>query len=382
MNAIEAFMINTKIAKFLKENNLDRSHIAKIKYNIKDKNNKYATITLKNGKVKKIFLHDYKLTPQGKLVIAVVASIGITGTLGSFLFKTNKETGDVELTPASIAVVESTYESTEPTPYIASYNETQVSYNKNYNINNFESEVGETENESKHSFLRNISIYGNEEPGIGSYDYVINKYSDSINKYGTRYGIDPAIIAALIMQECGNQKYDNDYQENYYKLGLGQVNCDIFEGHTFNTYNFDTGEYEKYTCHYENLKNNRDEQIKLVSIMLQYYAILYDGNIAAMLISYNQGMGTAGNVIKNVINSTNYETKADVLSADDVTIIRDHNHYTYGDPQYFDKVVTFLNHELLNETFGRNTAFIMLPNQENLVEYSTSVELDNLKGAR
>lgn len=389
MNAIEAFIINFKIAKFLKKNNLSKEDIKKIKY-ITNSSNNGAIITLKNNKIKKIYVHDYKLTRNGKIAVATVAAVTITGTLGSFIFKGNKENLNIELEPVDTLAVETTIDSSEVAPYVADYNDASVSYNasdadttiasESYEYNRASMET--VDDSLNHSFLRNISIYGHEDPGIGSYDYIINNYSDTINKYGNRYGIDPAIIAALIMQECGNSKQDNDHQESYYKLGLGQVNCDIFEGQSFNAYNFETGEYEKYTCYYNNLKNNRDEQIKLVAIMLQYYAILYDGNIACMLISYNQGMGTTGNIIKNVINNTEYDSKDAVLSADDITIIRDYNTYRYGDPDYFDKVITFLNYELVNETFGRNTAVIALPNQENTVSYSTSVELENLKGAR
>ena len=231
------------------------------------------------------------------------------------------------------------------------------------------------------SHYKEINTYGSMDPCIDSYDYILDTYYEPINRYGNMYGVDPAIIAALIMQEVGTDDSEY-YQTNYNALGLGQINCSFFDNHTFHVYNYDLGDYEYYTCTYEKLKNDRDEQIKVIAIMLQDSATRYNGNLAAMCIDYNQGCGTVSSIIKSVINDTDYDSSEEVLKADDITIIPAYNYFTYGDPNYFSKVVTFLNYELENKAFGSSTAIIKLPENDEVIEYATNIEVNSLKGVR
>ena len=128
----------------------------------------------------------------------------------------------------------------------------------------------------------------------------MNNYYDDILEYGITYGIDPSIIAALMMQE-GSNIYDPTQSEDYYKIGFGQVNGSIWDGQSITVYNFVTQSYETYKINVMLLYNNPKEQIKLIAIMLQDNAVRYSGNLNAMFICYNQGMGT----VSNIANSKN-----------------------------------------------------------------------------
>lgn len=403
--------LRERVKNYLVENHLKASDIKEsvIDYN---SGHIYLKVSFKDGSSHSFRFFPYNLTRKGLIFVGstiLTTSLGVCGIIGSYKYSTKDNviklekidpTYNEEYLDYSIAINESlenvvsndeTYDEDTLIEETTSSNEDidllDVEPNipfeyvdsddlDPYEMINLPSEV------VNNSYYRDINIYGSLEPTIDSYDYVLDKYYDAINTYGNRYGIDPAIIAAQIMQECGNARDDELYQTNYNSLGLGQINCSYFDNYVFHTYNFDTNSYEDYTCTYEKLKNNRDEQIKILAMMDQEYAIKYDGNLAAMLIGYNQGVGTVGKIISNIIDCTDCQSRDDVLSSSDISILSTYNYFTYGDPDYYSKVVTFINYELENNVFGKSSIFIRIPEQEEVVEYSTNVEVSSLTGSR
>lgn len=394
--------VKENVIKYLKNNNLKASDIKDSVVTF-ESGHFYLKVTFTNNIVHPFRIFPYKLNKFGALFLGgtiLTTSIGISGTLGNFKFserennvylKNRDKTEEVSLLDDSFEEIDSLVIEPEDKSYL--YEETN-DINDIYVDSNVEFENVDYEELDPYELIdvsnnkdflnchyKEINTYGSLDPCIDSYDYVLDRYYEPINRYGNMYGVDPAIIAALIMQESGTDDSDY-YQTNYNALGLGQINCSFFDNYTFHIYNYELGDYEDYTCTYEKLKNDRDEQIKVIAIMLQDSANRYNGNLAAMLISYNQGSGTLSNVVKNVISNTDYDSFDEVLDADDITIIPAYNFYTYGDPNYFSKVVTFINYELENNAFGNSTAIIKVPGSDDAIEYKTNLEVSSLKGAR
>ena len=383
--------LTDRLKLYLKKNNLKSSDIKNFNINFSN-GHLFLNVDFKNNTSKHFRVFNYHLNKKGKLAlgttIVTLGAIGLMGSLGSYSFSENYE--KIKLKPHvnnEIATVINSDEVNEDT--VIDINKSDIATSPTYNIDNNEvsyeyinmNEYYNNEEVNSNIFHRDINIRGSEYPSITSYNYILETYYDQINTYGNRYGIDPSIIAALVMQETGTE--DTEYYQTCYEaLGLGKFNCKYFDNHVFHVYNFETNTYEDYTCTYEKLKNNRDEQIKIIAMQLQTNAIQYDGNLAATLICYNQGMGTVNKIIKNVMGNTNYSTKDDVLNANDAAILSKYNSFTLGDPGYFNKVVTFLNYELENQVFGNNVATIKLPGEDRVIEYGTNLKLAALKGAR
>ena len=393
-------LFKVRIANYLHKNNLKLIDITS-KQIIRKNNHLYFRVDLKDGKSLDFKFFPYKLNTFGGLFLASTATLSATGVFalyGNFKFKEKdnnimleqvSETSIVQTEESEVKTKETSTSSevVETEPAFVSYvneqpeeifefvDSTELNPLDQLDIEDFKEVV-----ESSSSNFKDIVIPGSSDPCYDSYQYILDRYSEPINKYGNRYGIDPAIIAALIMEEVGDQDYES-YQTNYSCLGLGQVNCNYFEDEVFHTYNFDADCYEDYRFKYEYLKNDRDEQIKAIAIFLQFYANRYNGNLYLMFIAYNQGMTSADNIVKMAMSDLGYE-KEDIYNIEDVSILQNYNPYKYGDPEYYPKLVTFLNFILKEEVFNSDTARIILPEEENPIEYRVSLtDVESLKGA-
>ena len=85
-------------------------------------------------------------------------------------------------------------------------------------------------------------------------------------------------------------------------------------------------------------------------------------------------MGTVDNILKRIVNETNYQSKNDVLSSNDGTIITRYNNYTYGDVNYVNKNLSFEDYVLSQKAFGKRDARIAY-NGDNECIYSINTEL-------
>lgn len=335
----------------------------------------YLKVTFNNGHKCNFRFFPYKLNKSGAIFLGTtVVALGATSIMGIYgAYKFNNKNDDITLNKIDEAQIIASMDeesneqviNTEPNVTFE-YVDTNdldpykmVESSETYNINN--------------SNYRDVNVTGSNFPNIISYNYIMDKYYNQIDKYGKRYGVDPALIASLIMVECGNSKYDEQYQTNASKLGLGQVNCKLFENQVFKTYNYETNTYEDYKFKTSNLMNNRDEQIKFVAISLQYYAKRFNGNINAMCVSYNQGMGTVNNILGKVVSETDYETKSNVLLSNNPALISQYNTYKYGDPEYFNKVMTYLNYCLDEKVFGKDYAEIK-QDEDHVYTYGVNTE--------
>lgn len=396
--------LRKRIQTYLKENNLHTTDISGYKLN-NDNHRLNVCVYFKDGRRKNFPIFRYRLNKQGRLfvtsTIAIVGAVGLSGVYGSYLYKND---GDkVELSPIDEIVLEETISSTlsdnvssydtsetyindiSQTPITATYvntPETSNTYQEMKSVFTEESAVttSSEQDKQKSEKFRTIEIDGSSSSNIDAYNHVINTYYKDIEKYGNRYGIDPSLIAALIMQETGSMDYEK-YQTDYSALGLGQINCNFYDNYNFHVYNFETNEYENYKCTYQKLCNNRSEQIKIIAMMLQEYNVKYKGNPSAILVSYNQGQGTVSKIIKHIYSKTDLKTKSEILNNSDPSLIYKFDTYTYGDREYYSKVITYLNFILENKAFNKDTLSLVLPDGQTY-EYNVNVNIKSLKGSR
>lgn len=374
--------VKNSIARYLHDNKLKSSDVKNTTVEFV-KGSIVVRVSFKNNSYHDFNLFQYKLNKKGSLFLgttAVVTSSLIIGSLVSYNFKLDKEGNLAEkIIPKKEIVVENDFDNNSDSEL--SVSDAVISYLSNESADNYtivESKYNASNDANSNVTYRDINTSGCENTYIPCYDYVMSNYGDIINKYGNRYGVDPSVIASLIMVECGNSKADQSSQHNYAALGLGQVNCKLFENQVFHIYDYETKTYEDYKFKSFNLEDNHDEQVKFIAIMLQYYSRKYSGNLNAMLVSYNQGMGTVSNIINKVIKETDFDSVMDVLNSENTTLISSYNTYKYGDPEYFNKVSTYLNYTLSK---SGNQAKIYF-NENNYVSYNVNTDCKLLDQSR
>ena len=402
-------LFKTRVANYLHKNNLKPDNIIK-KDVVRTNNHLCFRIIFSNRKYHDFRFFPYKLTKTGALTLSGSITLATLGTValahyGNYKFHENdnglviEEVSETEINKGETKYIGETEGDTTASSYempteSSLYETSEVSYeytdNSEDEISNEyveettyeESETSPTIN-TNNRFYREICISGSYDPCATSYEHIINSYYASIKKYGEMYGVDPSLIAALIMEEVGDDDKEY-YQTSYSCLGLGQVNCNYFDGETFHPYNYELGEYEDYVFRYNNLANDRDEQIKVIAIFLQRYLIEFDGNVYFALIAYNQGVTTAERLAGYITNCLDYDSKSDTYRISDIGSLPDYNYFTHGDTQYFNKVTTFLKFILENKVFNDSgEVYIQIPGSDTLIVYGVNLtEVYALKGNR
>lgn len=194
------------------------------------------------------------------------------------------------------------------------------------------------------------------------YNMVIDNFGDYIAKYSKMYGVDPNVVAGLIMVESPDYDINNDY--DYHKIGLGQYKGEYFDNDTFKTYNYITNEIESYTVHVENLYANPEEQIKMICITIATSAKDYNYNLAAILEHHNKGCGSVSTSLESIMNEKGYQSKDDVLKYEDQNEIIKHMP-ELGDPRYSYKIAFCANKCLENKVFGDADKLIFKDHNNN-----------------
>ena len=394
-------------------NNIDVKKVKKIKLTLNEsKTKKYIKVLMDDGTLKMVPYSQYKLNKKAAISVSLTAVIGtaaIVGTIASFKYSKNNDDIKLYKYDNQNTYIEETENETDVTYPSASVNESNNILSTEPSIEPVIAEtttattldeepiVSETINEEEivesidesqiityddvvndnydeNNTIRYINIAGDSTRDVSIHDYIINTYYNDILEFGITYGIDPSIIASIIMQE-GSNMYNPNNEENYSAIGLGQLNGNIWNGVSFNVYNFTTKSYETYKINTEILSNNPREQIKVITIMLQDSAIRYSGNLNAMLVCYNQGMTTVSNITSQIVSSGSYSSSQDVYNSSDPLVISNSNNYTYGDQAYTEKICTFMDYCLTYEDFGRDCASITLPSGE-VYTYYVSTDLN------
>ena len=195
------------------------------------------------------------------------------------------------------------------------------------------------------------------------YDMVINNFGEYIDKYSKMYGVDPNVVAGLIMVESPDYDINNDY--DYHKIGLGQYKGEYFDNDTFKTYNYVYGDMESYTVHVENLYANPEEQIKMICITMATSAKSYDYNLVATLEHHNKGCGSVSKSLEAIMEEKGYASKEEVLKYEDQNEIIKHMP-DLGDPRYSYKIAYCANECLKNNAFGNENELVFKDHKNNV----------------
>lgn len=208
------------------------------------------------------------------------------------------------------------------------------------------------------------------------YNNVINKFGSTINEYSTMYGVDPNVVASLIMVEC--PRYEIEKDTDYHQIGLGQYKGEYFDHETFKAYNYVTNEVDSFTVDVEkNLFKNPENQIKLICMTLEESAITYDYNLVAMLEHHNKGCGSVSNALEKIKNEYGYNSKEEVLKYANPELITECIN-KIGDPNYTYKVCYYIDKCLENHTFN-NDDYLTFKDYKTGVDVNISLKIENEK---
>ncbi|MBR4262906.1 MAG: transglycosylase SLT domain-containing protein [Bacilli bacterium] len=198
---------------------------------------------------------------------------------------------------------------------------------------------------------KNADTFSYESIGSGDPECIENamQYQELFNKYGEMYGVDPDLLIAIAAQESAGNHYDNI--GNGPAEGIMQIEKSVHIGNEVHAYNFETGEYDRFTVTEESLQD-LETNIRYGAMIWADCLSMYDGNIPLALQAYNFGPGN----MRTVLNACSQEEGVSVdYIINNPTYnewLNYRNYVSVGDPEYVENVFKFLpdDEELSVET--------------------------------
>ena len=227
------------------------------------------------------------------------------------------------------------------------------------------------------SVARDAILSSNESSSIEEvkYERIISSLKEECKTYGERYGVDPNLIAALMMTEAGGYEFDINNDNNYAAIGYLQLNGNIWNGVTFKVYDFIDKCDKVYTIDANKLMGNKEEQVKLFAIMLQSYAQKENYNVCAMIEEHNKGCGTVDSAIKSLKQNPDYQNKEKftILSDNDASLLESTINKNIGDGEYYNKTMGYINMLLKNHEFSDKEYITIYDRNNNQYNYSLNI---------
>ena len=130
-----------------------------------------------------------------------------------------------------------------------------------------------------------------------------NNYSEIINKYAHKYGLDANLILAMCTQERGQHSNEVDAGGG---LGLMQIQVSQHpDGSAIKTTTFDNNNlpHDSEFTFYEDNYKNLDGNVEAGCALLRSYLNEFNGNIIAALYAYNAGNSNVRNAIREYANN-------------------------------------------------------------------------------
>lgn len=131
-------------------------------------------------------------------------------------------------------------------------------------------------------------------PGMVADEVYPLKYTGFIVQYSTKYDVDPALVAAVILQES---RFNPDARSSVGAQGLMQ-----FMPGTAATMAKETGRWPTYDIF------DAETSVEFGAAHIRDLLVKYNGNVEQALVGYNAGTGTAdrwisANIFDKVVNS-------------------------------------------------------------------------------
>lgn len=181
------------------------------------------------------------------------------------------------------------------------------------------------------------------------YQSVYSLYWDTIVKYSNKYGTDPYLILAFIVQECpGNGTVDEIISHNGagggYGLGQFQWDANIGFGSKY-TVSFADGTSEEFNLGTKNeFLKNTDLQIQIACAMFKAKCDSFGGNVLAALQAYNYGDGGLKTVTEKATGSMSWNEFYEYMKNDiSNEWMKYRNQYPAGDSLYVEHVLKYYN---------------------------------------
>jgi len=205
------------------------------------------------------------------------------------------------------------------------------------------------------------------------YDKIISNLKPYCMSYGTRYGVDPNLLAALMMTEAGGNEFNIDDDHNYYAVGYLQLNGGIWDGETLKVYDFVDKCDKVYTIDANGIMGNSEKQVECFAIMLQDYARKDNYNICAMIEEHNKGCGTLESAIESLKGQYPGKSVYDILSDADASLVETTINKSIGDGEYYNKTMGYVRMLLDNHEFTDKDYITIYDRNSNEYNYSVNV---------
>lgn len=195
-----------------------------------------------------------------------------------------------------------------------------------------------------------------------------NQFKDAFEKYGTIYGVDPALLKAMAAQESGgnHDKYTSLDRCSKAGCGLMQIERPGKTVQKATAFNFSTGQQEEVTVCYPGQSNNPtsgcldvldiDNNIRVGAMQFAQRLQRFDYNFYVALQSYNYGEGGVRRVLRIYQEREGRSIEQTIQDYKDTGWLKYRNevHYnpsllgstyasykTYGDPIYIENVLRY-----------------------------------------
>lgn len=119
------------------------------------------------------------------------------------------------------------------------------------------------------------------------------EYGDLIEKYSNMYGLDSNLMIAIAAQESGKH---NPVKNKTGATGLMQIQNGVWVGNEIKAYNFEKGDYDKFTVT-EEMLSDLEKNIQLGCMYFQNCLSYYNYNIPLAIQNYNYGYGYMKSVV-------------------------------------------------------------------------------------
>ena len=177
----------------------------------------------------------------------------------------------------------------------------------------------------------------NTQTYIDCYD---NNY-DTIKKYADMYGIDPSLAMAIALQESSGIHRTEVSPGG--GLGLYQIQVENgwnWDGKTVEAYNFETGEWEKYTIYKDNVRE-KDANVKAGMMLLQNCIFRNKGNIVKSIQEYNFGSYYTDRLISIAAAELGVDESYfdDYSHVEELVEVAKRHYSNYGDCKYLPHVL-------------------------------------------
>lgn len=207
------------------------------------------------------------------------------------------------------------------------------------------------EKTNKNSLKVGNDIYEVEDTTFTYDDYtntpkyleVKSKYENLCNEIGTKYGVSPELLLAMITQESGGI-YTNLMQVEFYNCADEVLTVD----------NFVTGEKDSFVLTTD--KTKYDSSITAIDpdmfedsyynvtigcVLLQEVAKDLDYNVAMAIQGYNYGIGNMHTILNNASKDLNVSVESLIADKDGKSWLKYRN-IKAGDPNYLENVGRYL----------------------------------------